>query len=1732
MASKADENDVMSYTLRTSRDVENYIKSFVSLYKNPGGDNGRFRHQGATAAILGPHTPYRGLVVAHELGTGKTMTSIRVTESSARTTWVITKAALSAKSAIANAIHKLDAQSDNEVNKRYENLQQAFFTSDILKENDDRWIGDKRLESVETKRLRIKRVNELYKFIHYNGGLSMLRDLLSDVDPEDVEMTTVDRLFKVLRGDSPNPFDHHTIVVDECHNISEGILNTLDTQKSGIHWSSPPANYAALYALLTRAVDCKIVLLTATPIVNDSFSAALLCNLAAGHQRVIPVKRKGSDRDNRISLLKRVLAAMPDKWTNRSPIAVTVDHTRGTRALIHIAPFGTRFKTITDPHVVEPYADEQATITSSARRRRWNNFVNQVNRACKIAKLDILADEFAPPPFPSPISVKHNGALLFDTSSVETYHRMFDPSEGHSTAFVQGALGLVSRYKVPVDSSWANVTYHADKKKGISTKETKDMSYMSCVMYTSHKRYYLAVKQKYSENSIVSVPTTQAALAHKNLVDELEAGTINSTTGNLRRIKQSSVKYYRLLKTLFGLKKNKKKQKKRERKLNKTRSNTAKKALIFCSLRKMGGVETIARLLQFYGMVEVKATSGEFTYHKWNNGKSEDIAAIPENSHPAMRFAVYKGDMDKDARTKIINAYKQYDTINPEDHTYDAQAFSILLMTTAGAEGLNTRAVEEVHVMTPFWHNVQLQQVVGRARRADSHSHWESKKDKNIDVYVYIATTGDLTTTTDEDMWRVAKLKLNVSNWVDKYGMELGSIDWWAKQDISARQLTLLETIKKYRSVSRFKRGESMKELLCDDYKVLKDKHAYWHTLKCAEYTSCASAAMFSHGGIRRSFDGLREISATPRLLHGDICHAPRYDATPWILPIINNKIRTHYDGGGKQVTYGCHLGEKFTDRKDSNFDLAIKETRRIFQSMRWPNDEDEKEEATSAVEEATRQVQSSEEAVATATTVATRQVQSSEAVATGTTALLNKLYGKSTTHLETKKEQEVGADAPLRLLFPSNLSQVTDSLNRNVNLSYFTRAITLDQQIRMTPVESKYYAEGGAGKTGTWKDVKTNDTERCDVWNAYGHHFRGPRPELLKDGLRRASSFVQGCVRCSSNVMAGKTLSVDTQQVCTGNNKYEPVRECVSTDVLADMFPMVRTMLEFPPSMHNISPDIEGDTINIVNFLTFPVQNIKQILRPIRRFSKNKRSYWFEYHEPDYSVTSRPTTALLMSSVTKPQITSTLKNRSPWRRLLPDTSSLQTQLTNLIRISNRLLTLRSSQRSSIWHVAEKLLMPYRTVLNELHPANKLRRLVRDLDAALRHMVVKDSNILPLITPSQSSKKSQPFPNKFTRSLGYGVIPRETDVWYLKKYALETQHSTRPSIHPDDVFSDIANPGTIATHNDVRTKKKLSTFLTKLQTLAIQYIPNVSDVEVPRNWEDVVRWAITRTQKDTTNTYNQKLFNVLLFLSFIEPKLKTQIATISRESSILLIKQIYNLFVEKLKLSKSSKRFFATHAKEVYSTAKESAKQHPLWGLSSGNPFSGKAGDSIARARRKSILTIAAKEPRERRRATSIVSGVETNSKTNRYPSVKLNEEIIKRRTTHPGAVSDSIIKISTAYKEKEDQEEDKRVNLPKVSCTVNEAIVKTDCFDIKDYTNYIKDTHDDNSIIRTKRELTDHIDYVWKKYWGSKRQEKDEEDDVITGNVAEGGESDEDSDDNGDGNGEGPAEPIFNEDE
>lgn len=117
------------------------------------------------------------------------------------------------------------------------------------------------------------------------------------------------------------------------------------------------------------------------------------------------------------------------------------------------------------------------------------------------------------------------------------------------------------------------------------------------------------------------------------------------------------------------------------------------------------------------------------------------------------RFMEYHGKVNKNDRRKILEIF------NKPDNKLGAKC-KIIMISPAGAEGISVNNIRQVHIMEPFWHEVRITQMIGRAIRMCSHKDLPLS-DRKVVVFRYKSVRSSNLTklTTDQQKEELAKTK-------------------------------------------------------------------------------------------------------------------------------------------------------------------------------------------------------------------------------------------------------------------------------------------------------------------------------------------------------------------------------------------------------------------------------------------------------------------------------------------------------------------------------------------------------------------------------------------------------------------------------------------------------------------------------------------------------------------------------------------------------------------------------------------------------------------------------------------------------------------------------------------------------------------------------------------------------------------------------------------------------------
>jgi superfamily II DNA or RNA helicase len=165
--------------------------------------------------------------------------------------------------------------------------------------------------------------------------------------------------------------------------------------------------------------------------------------------------------------------------------------------------------------------------------------------------------------------------------------------------------------------------------------------------------------------------------------------------------------------------------------------------LVYSNYVAMEGLQILKVYLSFFGFVSLEDDTG---YNPSNPNKN-----APKNG---FRYIEFHGGINKDLREtnkKIFNTKK---------NNY-GEIVKIIMISPAGAEGINLRNVRQVHILEPYWNEVRIEQVIGRAIRQCHHVDLPMDE-RTVDVFRYKIVRNNKKETADEKMENISRKKNNL----------------------------------------------------------------------------------------------------------------------------------------------------------------------------------------------------------------------------------------------------------------------------------------------------------------------------------------------------------------------------------------------------------------------------------------------------------------------------------------------------------------------------------------------------------------------------------------------------------------------------------------------------------------------------------------------------------------------------------------------------------------------------------------------------------------------------------------------------------------------------------------------------------------------------------------------------------------------------------------------------------
>ena len=780
---------------------EPYRQALEEERKNVSCDRGSgafslMTHQAIVRDYINLYTPYRGLLLYHGLGAGKTCASISIAEGikSEKQIVIMTPASLrqnymSELKMCGDPLYRLNQfwefiETNGDVGLEQKLSEILHLPEGFVASEGGAWLVNMKKEPnydtlTTPAKMKLNRqvdamISAKYFFLNYNGLRSSHLPKLTGGD------------------DAVNPFDNKVVIIDEAHNFVSRIVNKIKKKQS--------LSYK-LYQYLMSATECKIVFLTGTPIINYPNEIGIMFNMLRGYIKTFTfyVNVQSKQRVDQKSVEKIFSSMVTYDYIQYNASSKTVVITRN--------PFG--------------FASTRGRrgTYEGVKRNMGGNRCSPKNRGRDCKRGFICGDSGVCVPMSDAVFVQKCMALLrandiepMRNPKVDLYTALPDTLEEFNGLFInpktgdiknlnlfqKRVLGLTSYFRsaqeqlmpafdiekdliiseIPMsdyqfglyetarEGERAMESKNAKRRKAqqgtegvyadsVSTYRIFSRAFCNFVFPREIGRpkpqeeqdLKTAAMQTGVDEDDMDAISLQERLAKDGIYNEADEGALQALA------KESSDASYatRITQALDALKAGAGKylgQKGLEIYSPKFLQildsimdvDNNGLHLLYSQFRTLEGIGIFSLVLETNGFAR-------FTIGKDEGGVWK--VTIPDEDRAKPMYALYTGTEDSEEKEIIRNIYngtwdkipstiRDYVTSISSDNNH-GEIIKVFMITSSGAEGITLKNTRYVHIMEPYWHPVRIEQVIGRARRICSHNELP-ESERNVKVYIYLMT--------------------------------------------------------------------------------------------------------------------------------------------------------------------------------------------------------------------------------------------------------------------------------------------------------------------------------------------------------------------------------------------------------------------------------------------------------------------------------------------------------------------------------------------------------------------------------------------------------------------------------------------------------------------------------------------------------------------------------------------------------------------------------------------------------------------------------------------------------------------------------------------------------------------------------------------------------------------------------------------------------------------------------
>ena len=644
----------LNWVLPNKKEFSDWINETFIKYRAdgkihaPSNEFKPFKYQEFLRDYMQNNSPYRGILLYHGLGSGKTCSAIEISEN---------------LKTERNIVVMLPAS-----------LRTNFIQDGLM------FCGASKY------RANPEYYKEKYSFISYNAN------------------NTLDQIKRI------GSLDNKVIIIEEVHNlISKMMSGIMGISKQGLE----------IYNYLMDAQNAKIVALSGTPLINDSFETAILFNILRGYIEISYFK------------ILKVPGIYGEEWRLGD-----LEKELMKNKFIDYLEINKINKSMEIHIKIKSYNDEYSEITEF------------IEKTCSDRGIKIKFDQLKRIPlFP----IDNEGETFRNFFVKEDFEK--GDQMKNENVFRKRILGLVSYYK-SLNDNYPEVKHNdyyrvemsnyqfqiyeilrakerltekgSSKSKSKKSKNVKS-TFRVFSRQSSNFVFPEEINRPYPDPSfVVSILQKNKDIKVNNINKILKLEEKANNEGKLskdykNRIDNAIKKLVQNGELYFtpgpdGLDKLSPKMKIMLENIQKSPGLV----FVYSNFRSLEGIELFSKVLDFNG------------YSKF--GSNDD--------NP--KYSLYSGSEDEKMKQEILKIF----TSNENKH---GKYLKIILATSAGAEGLDLKNIRQIHIMEPYWNQMRIEQVIGRGVRRNSHMSLP-KDQRNIEIFRYFSvfSKNDVTLSKDK----------------------------------------------------------------------------------------------------------------------------------------------------------------------------------------------------------------------------------------------------------------------------------------------------------------------------------------------------------------------------------------------------------------------------------------------------------------------------------------------------------------------------------------------------------------------------------------------------------------------------------------------------------------------------------------------------------------------------------------------------------------------------------------------------------------------------------------------------------------------------------------------------------------------------------------------------------------------------------------------------------------------